>query len=48
MLRKTSNDIRCQLCGAPAVKRICEIPVCAKCATEKEAYIRQMTEFEEP
>lgn len=48
MLRKTSNDIRCQFCGDTAVTRICTIPVCAKCATEKEDYIRHLTNFEEP
>lgn len=48
MLHKTSSHIVCQICGAPAVKRICDIPVCAKCATEKEDYIRQLTKFEGP
>ena len=36
MMEKTSEDIKCHVCGKPAVTTIAGIPVCAVCAQSEE------------
>lgn len=48
MLHKTSSDIRCVICGAPADTRIEEQPVCAECASKQETkdYFDNLKKFD--
>jgi hypothetical protein len=36
MIEKTSEDVKCRVCGKPAITEIAGIPVCSSCVDAPE------------